>query len=164
MSKMSVVAAVAMLSSVGACARHVEVTPQPPLTTAGPNTPQRTAGLNGRTFKAVLQPQNNSNVTGAASMTPGQIMGQTVVTLDLAGANAGTYSWHIHQGTCDNRQGVLGDESAYPQVTVGNDGKGRAQATIAVPPPSGGNYVVVVHSGSDENSALACGNLLVVGA
>ncbi len=146
-----------------ACARHANVA-SPPTTSAGPNSPQRTAALNGRTFRAVLQPQGGGTVTGAASIAPGQQMGTTVVTLDITGGTPGaTYAWHIHEGACGSQGGILGDPSQYQPVQIGQDGRGRATSTVNVPPPSGGSYHVNVHA-PDMQSLVACGNLEEAGA
>jgi len=104
-------------------------------------------------------------MTGLATITPGQTLGTTVVTLNITGGTPGTYVWHVHVGNCGARGGaILGDKGQYPTVKVDNSGKGTARATLSAPPPAGGNYHVVVHAqNGNEQSVQSCGNLLESG-
>jgi hypothetical protein len=135
-------------------------------TTESGGGPERTTALNGRAFAALILPVNNSTVTGSVTMTPGQDLGTTLVTVSLVGAEPGTYYWHLHVGTCDSPGALLGDRSEYQSITVGVDGSGTITETMAFDPPSGGNYHVIIHQSADPNNegnVVACGTLLETG-
>jgi hypothetical protein len=135
-------------------------------TTESGSGPERTAALNGRAFAALIRPLNNSTVTGTVTMTPGQDLGTTFVTVRLVGAAPGTYHWHLHVGTCDSPGALLGDRSQYQPITVGVDGAATIAETMALEPPSGGNYHIIIHQGVDPNNegnVVACGTLLETG-
>jgi hypothetical protein len=135
-----------------------------PTTEAG-GGPERTTALNGRVFRGVFKVEGGGSTTGVATMTPGQEMGTTVVTLSLKGATAGTFNWHVHVGRCgDHGTALVGDKSAYPPVRVSDSGTGSARVTLSAPPPSGGNYYVALHPlNGGEDQIVACANLLESG-
>lgn len=140
-------------------------TPTIPTTESG-GGPERTVALNGRVFRALIQPMNNSTVTGTVAMVPGQEMGTTTITVALVGANPGTYYWHIHVGPCNEPGALLGERSQYRPIKVSDTGRGKIQETISLPPPSGGNYHIIVHetnSPTAEGHIVACGELLETG-
>lgn len=136
-----------------------------PTTMAG-GGPERTTALNGRIFRALIHPMNGTTVTGTVAMIPGQQMGTTTVTVSLVGVNPGTYYWHIHVGSCKNPGTLLGERSQYQPIQVDESGRATVQASLSVPPPSGGNYQVILHKTSDpkdEGHVVACGELLETG-
>jgi hypothetical protein len=135
-----------------------------PTTEAG-GGPERTTALNGRVFRGVFKLEGGGTTTGVATMSPGQAMGTTVVTLRLKGATPGTFNWHVHVGRCgDHGTALLGDKSAYPPVRVSSSGTGTARVTLPVEPPSGGNYYVALHpQNGGEDQVVACANLLESG-
>jgi hypothetical protein len=140
-------------------------TPSIPTTEAG-GGPQRTTALNGRVFRALIQPMNNSTVTGNVLMQPGQEMGMTTIIVSIVGANPGTYYWHVHVGPCNEPGALLGERSQYRPIKVDDSGRGTVRETISLPPPSGGNYHVIIHetnSPTDEGHIVACGELLETG-
>lgn len=88
---------------------------------------------------------------------------QTVVTATIEGAAAGSVlPWHIHFGTCDDDQGIVGGAAAYPSLEV--DGTGSATATANVPAglQVAVPYFVNVHaSPADLATIVACGALVL---
>lgn len=137
-----------------------------PTTEAG-GGPTRTTALNGRVFRGLIRPENQSTVTGTISMIPAQEMGMTELVISLVGVEPGTVYWHIHVGECGTHGGaLLGDKAQYHPIKVGSDGRATLKETISLPPPSGGNYHVNIHEGSDPNNEgkiLACANLYETG-
>jgi hypothetical protein len=150
-------------SLAGAAQAQSSADPQVPTTeTTGA---QRTTALNGRVFRALIQPMNNSTVTGTVEMQPAQTLG-TDVTVSLVGAEPGTYYWHLHVGSCDGSGVLMGNRSAYRPIIVGDDGRASIKQTMDFPPPSGGNYHVIIHRSTDpanEGNIVACGSLLETG-
>lgn len=135
-------------------------------TTESDGGPERTAALNGRMFRALIQPLNNSTVTGIATMAPADEPGTTLVTVSLIGADPGTYYWHLYVGSCESPGALLGDRSQYRSITVGDDGRAVLVEEMAFEPPSGGNYNIVIHESADppnQAKVVACGALLETG-
>lgn len=99
--------------------------------------------------------------SGARSPAGMVMLHGTSAELTLTGDQAGaTRPWRIHKGTCANDQGVVGEASAFPAITVGADGKGTAKATLPAPLAADGAYFVAVHaSASDMKTIVACGAL-----
>ncbi len=68
--------------------------------------------------------------------------------------------WHVHHGPCGQDGAILGSASDYPPIKVGPGGTGSATATLDVPTPSTGDYLVNVHaSAADLSTIVACGDL-----
>ncbi len=135
-------------------------------TTEAGGGPERSAALAGRVFRALIQPMNNSTVTGTVMMAPSQQMGVTTVVVSLVGAEPGTYYWHLHVGPCSEPGALLGDRSDYMSIKVGTSGRATLRDHLDVAPPSGGNYHVIIHRSSDpkdEAHIVACGELLETG-
>jgi hypothetical protein len=125
------------------------------------NAPHGGTVPGGGAFKAEINPTNNGTVTGIATMSAGEGGNTTVVNMTLGGPR-GTYTWHIHEGSCGNVGVVMGDKSNYPPVPVGDSGQITFRTNLNFYPPAGGNYAVVVRQGSDptqEGNIVACGNL-----
>ena len=99
--------------------------------------------------------------SGARSPAGMVMLHGTSAELTLTGDQAGaTRPWRIHKGTCTNDQGVVGEASAFPSVSIGTDGKGAAKATLPAPLAADGAYFVAVHaSASDMKTIVACGAL-----
>lgn len=85
----------------------------------------------------------------------------TTIQLTFSGDQPGsTRPWHVHKGTCADDEGVVGTTGSYPALSIGQDGRGTAKATLAQPLPATGSYFVAVHaSASDMKSGIACGQL-----
>lgn len=75
-------------------------------------------------------------------------------------APGGVHPWHVHRGQCGNDMGVLGPADAYKALKVGGNGEAKADADLAIPMPTAGNYFVNVHaSAQNMGTIVACGNL-----
>ena len=102
-----------------------------------------------------LGAQNNSGITGTATMED-VAGGQTRVTVVLQGAPAGgSHPAHVHEGTCAN----LNPTPRYPLPNVVN---GRSEATIntTVAELTGRQYAVNIHRSAQEASVyVSCGNI-----
>lgn len=109
------------------------------------------AGLKGMgTFTAVV---------GQVKAT--SLEGKTEARISLDGATAGgSHPWMIHEGSCNLPGAALGAATDYPAITVGQDGRGNAVATVNARLDEAKDYIVVVHaSQSDMNTVVACGDL-----
>jgi LPXTG-motif cell wall-anchored protein len=104
-----------------------------------------------------LSAQNNSGISGTATLTP---MGeQTQVVLQLQNA-PGPHPAHIHDGTCAN----LNPAPKYPLQTVMN---GRSETTVNVGLQQllAGQAAINVHRSPQEASVyVACGDLTAAAA
>ncbi len=85
----------------------------------------------------------------------------TTIQLTFSGDQPGsTRPWHVHKGTCADDEGVVGPADSYTPLTIGQDGRGTAKATLTQPLPATGSYFVAVHaSASDMKTVIACGPL-----
>lgn len=113
------------------------------------------------TLSAPSTYSGSEHVSGSATVTPDPSGKGFVahVTIDGAKPNA-VHPWHVHTGTCDKSDGIVGAASAYPPIKVGADGKGMATATVTKPLTAGGEYIVNVHeSRSSMKTIVACGAL-----
>lgn len=93
----------------------------------------------------------------AAFVTPAL----TVVSVAVEGATPGAVlPWHIHFGTCDDDQGIVGGAAAYPALQINATGNATASANVAVGLQAGADYFVNVHAAPDDLSTIvACGEL-----
>ena len=104
------------------------------------------------------------NVGGMATLMPADVVRQMTARVYLSGLPAGsTHPWHIHMGTCDNDQGIVGKATSYTPLVIGRDGQGMVAVTLPIPVPTMGEYMVKVHRSAADMSVLACGNLARVG-
>lgn len=94
----------------------------------------------------------------AAFVTPAQ----TIASVAIEGAAAGAVlPWHIHFGTCDDDQGIVGGAAAYPPLVIDATGTATASANVGVALQAGADYFVNVHAAPDNLSTIvACGELL----
>ncbi len=120
--------------------------------------------LNTRWHANLATPANLAGVVqmnGSASMAPGANNSKTNVVLNLANAApGGVHPWAVHLGQCGADDGVFGPPEAYKPVSVGNDGRGSATATIPIQTPTEGSYFVSVRaSAANADMIVACGNL-----
>lgn len=148
-----VVAGVALALLVTGCGgrRAVELNPDQAVVGSRWNAILATpAGLTG-----VVQ------VQGTAWMGTGSAPGQTIASVTIRNAApGGKHPWHVHRGHCGNDQGIFGPADAYGELEVGGDGTASETATIPMPLPDAGEFMVNVHA-SRENmgTIVACGNL-----
>jgi hypothetical protein len=129
---------------------------------------RRSGSISPTVFRGLIQPMSGSTVRGIAVIVPRENGSGFSATVELVGATPGTYSWDIHVGTCATKGGaLLGSKSEYSTLQVGPEGSGRTTVAIgSVPPPSGGNFHVVIHATSDpknEGNIVGCGELLNTG-
>lgn len=101
-------------------------------------------------------------VSGTASATATAT--QTIVTATIAGAVVGSVlPWHIHFGTCEDDQGIVGDPGAYPFLEVDATGTATAAAGVAAGLQAGADYFVNVHAAPDNlPTIVACGQLELI--
>ena len=106
-----------------------------------------------------LQPQTGYNVTGSFKAFVNK--GRTEVTVNVANAAPGQQlPWHIHEGSCGNDRGIVGDPSAYPPLVVGNNGAATGRANLTVALDEAKDYFVNVHaSPTNLETIVACGDL-----
>ena len=72
----------------------------------------------------------------------------------------GEHPWHVHIGRCGADKGIFGPAAAYPPVRIGSNGKAEADAEIAAPMPTSGEYFISVHASQNNmRTVIACGNL-----
>jgi hypothetical protein len=102
-----------------------------------------------------------AQVNGSAWMAQGGNEEQTRAEIAIENAiPGGRHPWHVHQGQCGDDRGILGPADRYGLLEVGGNGKATQSATLPVPVPRAGQYMVNVHA-SPENlgTIVACGNL-----
>jgi LPXTG-motif cell wall-anchored protein len=104
-----------------------------------------------------LSPQNNSGITGTATLTS---MGdQTRVILTLTGAGAGPEPAHIHEGTCAN----LDPTPKWPLTSVAN-GTSDTMVNAKLSDIQASATAINVHKSPQEISVyVACGNIPMAG-
>lgn len=134
------------------CARTVKVQTDPASGKMDVDVGQ--AGAN-EGWSGTLNAVGGSGVTGSVTGTSGHDM--TMVTINVAGAPAGTLAWHVHEGKCtDTNPPVVGPGSAYPALNVGADGRGTAMAHLDMDLNEAKSYIVMVHNSAMR--LLACGD------
>ena len=105
---------------------------------------------------AMLRSPSGAKLPAGMAMVRG-----TAIQLTLSGDKPGsTRPWHLHKGTCTNDKGIVGQPSSFPPLTIGQNGRGTAKATLGEPLPDRGSYFIAVHaSASDMKTIIACGPL-----
>lgn len=114
----------------------------------------------GEDWKAGLKGMGSfTSVLGQVKAT--SLEGRTNASISVEGATAGgSHPWMIHEGTCNMPGAAFGTASEYPAVTIGQDGRGNANAQITGRLDEAKDYIVVVHaSQSDMSTVVACGDL-----
>jgi hypothetical protein len=117
-------------------------------------------GVQTTTWSATLAPEPAfPTVAGTAMATSTGT--QIQVTASLTGVPQGSVlPWHIHFGTCDNDQGIVGSAGAYPHLEPNAAGEATATANVAAVLQPGQPYFVNVHaSPQDLPTIVACGAL-----
>jgi hypothetical protein len=128
------------------------------------NTDAEPVGFMGSRWSANLAPVAGSpspQVTGTGTVMGNADSTQTRVEIALSGATPGVnFPWHLHRGTCGSDQGIVGEAGDYKQLTVGINGRANGTATLNLPMPRSGEYMINVHaSETDLGTIVACGNL-----
>lgn len=112
-----------------------------------------------REWNATVEPRGDSEIR--ANVRAGTAPGQTAVSINMAGGEAGgTHPWHIHRGTCETGGGIVGDPAAYPPLQPTSAGGATASAYLQVQLVPDEDYHVNVHRSPQLlNQIVACGNL-----
>ena len=121
-------------------------------------------GFMGAQWSATLNPVTGSpapEVSGTATVMGNADSSQTRVEVALTGATPGAgHPWPLHRGTCGDDQGIVGEASAYAPLTVGINRRATGTATLGIPMPRSGEYMINIHaSPTDLGTIVACGNL-----
>ncbi|MGQ0714479.1 MAG: hypothetical protein ACT4PJ_12220 [Gemmatimonadaceae bacterium] len=113
----------------------------------------------GEDWSGALQAQTGYSVTGAFKAFVRD--GRTEVTINLANATPGQrLPWHVHEGSCGNDRGIVGNPSAYPPLVVGSNGAATGSANVMVSLDEAKDYFVNVHaSPTNLQTIVACGDL-----
>jgi len=87
--------------------------------------------------------------------------GKSLATVAISNAAPkGVHPWEVYRGQCGNDGELIGAFSAYPPLTVKNDGTATAIATLQAELPVTGDYHVNVNASSTNMATIiACGNL-----
>jgi hypothetical protein len=112
-------------------------------------------------WKATLAGRDGSMIEGSAEVEA-RSADSTEMEVKIEKATASTsYAWHMHSGNCAAKGPVVGNMAAYPMLKTDDKGSGEIEATLAVPPPSAGEYSVHVHAPAADSvgPAIACGDL-----
>jgi hypothetical protein len=121
-------------------------------TTSGNRATDSSGAANPGARTVTLSAQNNSGLTGRATLTDAG--GQTMVQLTLAGSDE-AHPAHIHNGTCAN----LDPAPLYPLANVQG---GMSSTTVPAPLAeltSGSKAINVHRSPSDMQTYVACGDI-----
>ncbi len=104
------------------------------------------------------------SVTGAATVR--EISGNNAFTASISLRNdlTGTARpWHVHAGTCADAGGIVGEDAAYPRLSIGTDGAAAATVMIrgAALDPEQPYHVNVHESNAQFTTLIACGDLIL---
>lgn len=109
-------------------------------------------------WEATLSPLGNSTVRGSVK-AQSAVLG-TGVHISISGATLNAnHPWHIHRGQCGDNGAIVGDASAYPVLTAGNDGNASVNTTLKVALLENEHYYVNVHRSQTDLAPISCGNL-----
>ena len=107
-------------------------------------------------MRALLMSTNNSAITGEIEVdAEGE---QTAIKVRLLGSTANAvHQGHVHMGTCESPGEVV---IALEPITIGEDGTGEMETTVAVAPTTAmdGQHIVVYHeAGGAPGAHVTCG-------
>ena len=107
-----------------------------------------------KTATVTFSAQNNSGITGTATLTEvGTASTKVVVT--LTGAGAGPQPIHIHPGPCATLVPTI-----THSLTLVVDGKSETTVPAALADLQGGKYAINVHkSAAEPQIYVACGDI-----
>ena len=111
-------------------------------------------------WNAALIGVAGSGVTGISGARVTDDM--THATISITGARTGSvHPWHVHEGRCGDNGPIVGPATAYPNLTVGENGRSSAQAHLAnIELNEAASYYVNVHaSPANLGTIVSCGNL-----
>jgi LPXTG-motif cell wall-anchored protein len=114
-----------------------------------------TVGAQGaRTATVTLRPENNSGITGTATLTD-MGNGQTQVVVRIS-PGAGNHPAHIHSGNCGPSLGAV----VYPLTNVQN-GTSTTEVATSLADVETGGFAINLHESPDNiPTYVACGNIL----
>jgi hypothetical protein len=140
------------LAACGSSKRPVEINPQEQVVATRWNatlaTPPELAGA--------MQVKGTGWMAGDPK-DPNKVLAHVSVTNAVPG---GEHPWHVHIGRCGQDQGIFGPAEAYRSLKIGGEGSAQADAEIAAPLPSSGEYFINVHASQNNmQTIIACGNL-----
>lgn len=100
-------------------------------------------------------------ITGAVAATPGLDGTSTYVHVSLASAApGGVHPWQLREGPCGGSGGMVGTASAYGVLTVNDEGRAAASATVPRRFSPGGRFHVRVGASvASPETTVACGDL-----
>ena len=124
----------------------------------------RDANVNSRWRAALVTPAalvGAVQMKGSATMQPSKNSESTDFSLNIDNATpGGRHPWQVHRGQCGADEGLVGTADAYRVITVGDNGRGTAAATVPMTTPTTGSYYVTVSaSAANAETVVACGNL-----
>ena len=101
-----------------------------------------------------LQEQNDSGITGTATLSPTSD-GEVEVELEVDGSEGGPHPAHIHKGSCAD----LDPDPAFPLEDV-VDGRSETTVDVDIAELTADEYAINVHE-SEENAAnyVACADV-----
>ena len=117
------------------------------------------AGAAGASITLTLSPQNNSGISGSATLTE-MDNNQVKVTLKLDKAGAGPQPAHIHPGSCAN----LDPKPQWPLKDVVNGASETVLTNVKLTDITDGKHAINVHKSAAEiQTYVACGNIAAYG-
>ena len=124
----------------------------------------RDANVNSRWQASLVTPAalvGAVQMKGSATMQPAKNNENTLFSLNINNATpGGLHPWQVHRGQCGADEGVVGSAEMYQAIKVGDEGRGKASATLPMTTPTSGSYFVTVGaSAANAETVVACGNL-----
>ena len=124
----------------------------------------RDANVNSRWQASLVTPAalvGAVQMKGSATMQPAKNSENTLFSLNINNATpGGVHPWQVRRGQCGADEGVVGSPDAYQAIKVGDEGRGKASATLPMTTPTSGSYFVTVGaSAANAETVVACGNL-----
>jgi hypothetical protein len=99
---------------------------------------------------------NDTPINGAAAVTPSQTPGWAHVLLSIGNTQAGgLYTWSLHSGSCGAQGEVVGPTNRYPEIAIGADGFGSAEAAVPATLSSSASYAIVATPVTPSTSSNA---------
>jgi hypothetical protein len=121
-----------------------------------------------------LNTQDNTVTTWQAQLAPdishpdlaGQVaaavqLGGTDVGIGISGAAAGAaHVWGLWSGTCRAPRTLLGTDTDYPVLAVGDSGKASAETRLGIRLSTDSTYHAELRQSVTDSTRIACGELL----
>jgi hypothetical protein len=146
------IALLLMVVSCGSVATHQQ------LAQIGPHEPLSRAHWTG-TLTVPSRMSSALDMHGTASLV-GDGPRSRVATVTISNAiPRGYHPWEVYRGQCGHDADLIGALSAYPWLSVRDDGTASATATLASERWTGDYHVNVNASPTDQATIIACGNV-----